>query len=236
MLFATPRHLKLCVPLTGKTLCEVIAEVVTGIAVTDGTTTLVIRSTQKNAGTTVTAINALANGVAQQTGFASASGTVTLSGNNSGFAGQLVFEPGANLRVLGVSALNNKSFTMAGGTLQLLDNGDGTGGPQDLAFNHAITVSGNVILTVGPSSVAALPNFNPPANKRAQISTLNVGNNVVTVQLNQNGNVYDMSWSPVPSGVRVISPQTREELCQILNDSGSLLKSTNSRLMFLSMK
>ncbi|WP_395734757.1 PA14 domain-containing protein, partial [Prosthecobacter sp.] len=84
--------------------------IVSGGITGDASTTLVIRSTPKNAGTTISAVNALATGVAQQTGFASQSGTVSLSGNNSGFAGQLVFEPGANLRVLGVSALNNKTF------------------------------------------------------------------------------------------------------------------------------
>ncbi|MDI1314046.1 autotransporter-associated beta strand repeat-containing protein, partial [Prosthecobacter sp.] len=160
--------------------------VMSGSITGDNTTSLVIRSTQKNAGTTVSAITALANGVVQQIGFASASGTVTLTGNNSGFAGQLIFEAGANLRVLGVNALNNKTFTMAGGTLQLLDDGDGTGGLQNLAFNHNINVAGNVTLTVGPASTAVSPFFNPAANKRAQISTLNVGNNVVTVA-NNNG-------------------------------------------------
>jgi hypothetical protein len=93
----------------------------------DNTTTLVIRSTQKNAGTTVNALTALANRVVQQTGFAAQSGLVTLTGNNAGFNGTLNFEPGANLRVEGVSALSGKTFVMAGGTLQLLDDGDGTG-------------------------------------------------------------------------------------------------------------
>ena len=35
---------------------------------------------------------------------------------------------------------------------------------------------------------------------------------MVTVRLNQNGYPYDMSWSPVPDGVRVISRDTAREL------------------------
>ena len=35
---------------------------------------------------------------------------------------------------------------------------------------------------------------------------------MVTVQLNQNGNQYDLSWSPLPDTVRVISEETRQAL------------------------
>ena len=44
---------------------------------------------------------------------------------------------------------------------------------------------------------------------------IGAGNNVVTVQLNQGGYPYDLSWSPIPEGVRTISDETREELEQI---------------------
>jgi len=160
--------------------------IVSGGITGDATTTLVIRSTQKNAGTTLNAAAALAEGVAQQTGFASQSGMVTLGGNNSGFNGTLNFEPGANLRVEGVNALSGKNFVMAGGTLQLLDDADGTGGTQNLAFNHAITITGNATLAVGRTATTWAPFFLQASNKRAQITSLNIGRQTLTLA-NNNG-------------------------------------------------
>ncbi|MDP2324956.1 MAG: hypothetical protein Q8N51_13135, partial [Gammaproteobacteria bacterium] len=162
--------------------------VIAGNIVGDETTALVVRSTQKNGGTTITAANATIEGVAQETGFASQSGVVTLIGNNTGFLGTLRFEPGSNLRVEGVNALSNKTFTMAGGTLQLLDDGDGTGSKQtpSFAFNHNITVTGNSTLAVGRTATSQAPYFTQAANKTAQISTLNIGRNTLTVTNNNN--------------------------------------------------
>jgi hypothetical protein len=125
----------------------------------DNTTSLIIRSTLKNSVGTVSAVNALADGVVQQIGFASLSGVVTLTGNNAGFDGALNFEPGSNLRLEGVNSLSGKSFTMAGGTLQMLDDGDGSGGLQNFAFNHAITLTGNATLAVGRTANSQAPYY-----------------------------------------------------------------------------
>ncbi|MCX6839893.1 MAG: PA14 domain-containing protein [Verrucomicrobia bacterium] len=160
----------------------IIAGGITG----DNTTSLIIRSTLKNAVTTLSAVNALANGVVQQTGFASLSGVVTLTGNNAGFNGALNFEPGSNLRLEGVSSLSGKSFTMAGGTLQMLDDGDGSGGAQNFAFNHAISLTGNATLAVGRTATSQAPYYTQAANKLAQITSLSTGRQTVTVA-NNNG-------------------------------------------------
>ena len=70
-------------------------------------------------------------------------------------------------------------------------------------------------IIIGIAAIITIVSTIQGTNEQIKENLIGAGNNVVTVQLNQNGNVYDMSWSPVPSGVRVISPQTREELFQI---------------------
>ncbi len=49
-------------------------------------------------------------------------------------------------------------------------------------------------------------------NDQIKENLIGAGNNVVTVTLNQNGYQYDMSWNPLPSDVRVITEDTRQEL------------------------
>ena len=70
-------------------------------------------------------------------------------------------------------------------------------------------------IIIGIAAIITIVSTIQGTNEQIKENLIGAGNNVVTVQLNQNGNVYDMSWSPVPSGVRVISPQTREKLLQI---------------------
>ena len=70
-------------------------------------------------------------------------------------------------------------------------------------------------IIIGIAALITIVSTIQGTNEQIKENLIGAGNNVVTVQLNQNGNVYDMSWSPVPSGVRVISPQTREILSQI---------------------
>ena len=70
-------------------------------------------------------------------------------------------------------------------------------------------------IIIGIAAIITIVSTIQGTNEQIKENLIGAGNNVVTVQLNQNGNVYDMSWSQVPSGVRVISPQTRETLAQI---------------------
>jgi len=52
-------------------------------------------------------------------------------------------------------------------------------------------------------------------NEQIKENLIGAGNNVVTVQLNESGYSYDMTWSGIPSGVRVITEETRSELEKI---------------------
>ena len=54
--------------------------------------------------------------------------------------------------------------------------------------------------------------FGEGTNEQIKENLIGAGNNVVSVQLNQNGNEYDLSWSPLPDTVRVISEETRQAL------------------------
>ena len=95
----------------------------------DATTTIIIRSTVMNAGTTIPLAQAQASGTAQATGTTNVTpGVVALRGNNSGFLGTILFEANAGLRVEGVNALYGRSFALnTANTLFLADDGDGTG-------------------------------------------------------------------------------------------------------------
>ena len=51
--------------------------------------------------------------------------------------------------------------------------------------------------------------------KRQKQNLIGAGNNVVTVQLNQDGYAYDMSWNSIPDGVRTISQDTKKQLLDV---------------------
>ncbi|HBJ86830.1 MAG TPA: hypothetical protein DDZ88_23830, partial [Verrucomicrobiales bacterium] len=213
----------------------VIAGNITG----DATTELIIRSTQKNAGTTITALIAQEQSLLQQVGFASQSGVVTLTGNNAGFLGTLSFEAGSNLRVEGVAALSNKTFTMQGGTLQLLDDGDGTGSnTETFNFNHNITVTGNSTLAVGRTATSQAPYFTQAANKTAQINDLTIGRNTLTVTNNNNyglmvGGTTTLTGAPIftVSAASTSNQQPGLHLSGQVTGNNSILKNGAGTLM-----
>ena len=67
-------------------------------------------------------------------------------------------------------------------------------------------------IIIGIAAIITIVSTIKGTNEQIKENLIGAGNNVVTVQLNQNGYPYDMSWSPVPDDVRVISSETREEL------------------------
>ena len=70
-------------------------------------------------------------------------------------------------------------------------------------------------IIIGIAAIITIVSTIQGTNEQIKENLIGAGNNVVTVQLNQGGYRYDMSWSPVPDGVRVISEETRRELTQI---------------------
>ena len=67
-------------------------------------------------------------------------------------------------------------------------------------------------IIIGIAAIITIVSTIKGTNEQIKENLIGAGNNVVTVQLNQAGYPYDMSWSSIPSGVRVITQETRREL------------------------
>ena len=70
-------------------------------------------------------------------------------------------------------------------------------------------------IIIGIAAIITIVSTIKGTNEQIKENLIGAGNNVVAVQLNQNGYPYDLSWNQVPSSVRPISQQTRQELEKI---------------------
>ena len=70
-------------------------------------------------------------------------------------------------------------------------------------------------IIIGIAAIITIVSTIKGTNEQIKENLIGAGNNVVTVQLNQGGYGYDMSWNPLPTGVRVIAEETRKELERI---------------------
>ena len=70
-------------------------------------------------------------------------------------------------------------------------------------------------IIIGIAAIITIVSTIEGTNEQIKKNLIGAGNNVVTVQLNQSGYGYDMSWQGIPSGVRVITEETRQELEKI---------------------
>ena len=67
-------------------------------------------------------------------------------------------------------------------------------------------------IIIGIAAIITIVSTIQGTNDQIKENLIGAGNNVVTVQLNQNGYAYDMSWNSLPSGVRTVTEETRQEL------------------------
>ena len=67
-------------------------------------------------------------------------------------------------------------------------------------------------IIIGIAAIITIVSTIKGTNEQIKENLIGAGNNVVTVQLNQGGYQYDLSWNEIPAGVRTISDETREEL------------------------
>ena len=67
-------------------------------------------------------------------------------------------------------------------------------------------------IIIGIAAIITIVSTIKGTNEQIKENLIGAGNNVVTVQLNQNGYPYDMSWNSVPAGVRTITESTRKKL------------------------
>jgi len=70
-------------------------------------------------------------------------------------------------------------------------------------------------IIIGIAAIITIVSTIQGTNEQIKENLIGAGNNVVTVQLHQNKHPYEMSWNPIPQGVRTITEQTRQELEQI---------------------
>ena len=83
-------------------------------------------------------------------------------------------------------------------------------------------------IIIGIAAIIIIVSTIKGTNEQIKENLIGSGNNVVTVQLNQDGYPYDMSWSGIPSGVRTITEETRQDLTEIRGVEGvSLYYSRN---------
>ena len=55
-------------------------------------------------------------------------------------------------------------------------------------------------IIIGIAAIITIVSTIKGTNEQIKENLIGAGNNVVTVNLNQSGYAYDMSWSPVPAG------------------------------------
>ena len=70
-------------------------------------------------------------------------------------------------------------------------------------------------IIIGIAAIITIVSTIKGTNEQIKENLIGAGNNVVTVKLNQSGYPYDMSWNAIPSGVRTITEETRQELEEI---------------------
>ena len=67
-------------------------------------------------------------------------------------------------------------------------------------------------IIIGIAAIITIVSTIKGTNEQIKENLIGAGNNVVTVQLNQGGYPYDMSWNSIPAGIRTITEDTRKEL------------------------
>ena len=67
-------------------------------------------------------------------------------------------------------------------------------------------------IIIGIAAIITIVSTIQGTNEQIKENLIGAGNNVITVRLNQNGRPYDMSWNPLPQGVRTVTGETRQEL------------------------
>ena len=70
-------------------------------------------------------------------------------------------------------------------------------------------------IIIGIASIITIVSTIQGTNEQIKENLIGAGNNVVTVQLNKDGQTYDLSWNSIPDGVRTITEATRQELEKI---------------------
>ena len=83
-------------------------------------------------------------------------------------------------------------------------------------------------IIIGIAAIITIVSTIKGTNEQIKENLIGAGNNVVTVELNQGGYRYDMSWNDIPQGVRTITEETRLKVEEISGvEAASLYCSRN---------
>ena len=67
-------------------------------------------------------------------------------------------------------------------------------------------------IIIGIAAIITIVSTIKGTNEQIKENLIGAGNNVVKVQLNQDGYPYEMNWNPLPQGVRMITERTRQQI------------------------
>ena len=70
-------------------------------------------------------------------------------------------------------------------------------------------------IIIGIAAIITIVSTIKGTNEQIKENLIGAGNNIVSIQLNQNGYAFDASWNDIPSCVRPITEETRQELEQL---------------------
>ncbi len=70
-------------------------------------------------------------------------------------------------------------------------------------------------IIIGIAAIITIVSTIQGTNEQIKENLIGAGNNVVTVELQKGGSSYNLSWNPIPDGVRTISEETRQELAEL---------------------
>jgi len=103
-----------------------------------------------------------------------AAGVLQLSSTSSGTAGSILAGSGS-------------AVVLAGGTLNLFHDGDGTSGFENITYGDNVTVTANSTIAVNRSALSYAPYFITAANKTIRQDTLTMSNGATLTVTNSNG-------------------------------------------------
>ena len=140
--------------------------------------------------------------------FDSTRGIIVLRGQNT-FAGIVTLANRVGLQLESTAPLNGKSLTLDGNVFNLMSDGNGSAGFENLNFNNAVTMNGSGTLTVGRANSIAPTYFTTASNKTAQISSLNLAPAATALTVtNNNGYGLDVTGNTVLGASTTITVNT----------------------------
>jgi len=135
------------------------------------------------------------------------SGIIVLNGANGGFTGTTTVGATGVLQVNTTGALNSSAIVLNGGTVNLINDGSGTGANETIAYGNSVTLTAASSIGVNRLGTTYAPLFATPSNKSVQLNALTTGGFGLTVN-NSNGYGLNVSGTTTLSGAESFTVST----------------------------